>query len=55
MKVSELDFKTKHVIEQLHNMGYTDTEGLTYDELVSKLAMARAMEVDVASDENKWF
>ncbi|MBN8236854.1 hypothetical protein JF544_16470 [Halobacillus kuroshimensis] len=55
MKVSELDYKTKHVIDQLQSMGYTDIEGLSYDELVGKLAMARAMEVDVTSDQNKWF
>ncbi|WP_406945734.1 hypothetical protein ACJA3J_05655 [Halobacillus sp. SY10] len=55
MKVSELDYKTKHVIDQLNAMGFTDTDGLSYDELVSKLAMARAMEVDVTSDQNKWF
>ncbi|WP_164908542.1 hypothetical protein [Halobacillus litoralis] len=55
MKVSELDIKTKHVIEQLHGMGFKDVEGLSYEELVSKLALARAMEVDVTSDQNKWF
>ncbi|MCA1021814.1 hypothetical protein [Halobacillus litoralis] len=55
MKVSELDFETKHVIEQLHNLGFKDTDGLSYEELVSKLAMARAVEVDITSSENKCF
>ncbi|WP_281659106.1 hypothetical protein [Halobacillus sp. Cin3] len=55
MKISELDLKTKHVVEQLSVMGFKDTEGLTYKELVSKLAMARVMEVDVTSGQNKWF
>ncbi|WP_164908528.1 hypothetical protein [Halobacillus litoralis] len=55
MKVSELNYKTKHIIDQLLVMGFKDLDGLSYEELVSKLAMARAMEVDVTSDQNKWF
>lgn len=55
MKASELDFKTQHVIEQLNELGFEDTEDLSYGELVRKLAMARALEVDVTNDQNKWF
>ncbi|WP_406944509.1 hypothetical protein ACJA3J_15150 [Halobacillus sp. SY10] len=32
MEVSELDYKTKHVIEHLNAMGFTDTEGLSVAE-----------------------
>ncbi|WP_193743875.1 hypothetical protein [Halobacillus sp. BAB-2008] len=55
MKISQLDYKAQHVIDQLSELGFEDTEGLSYDELVRKLAMARALEVDISSDKNKWF
>jgi hypothetical protein len=45
----------QHIIEQLHKYGYSDTEGKSYEELVRKLAVIRALEVDVESAENKWF
>ena len=55
MKTSELDFKRMHVIEQLHQLGFKDTDGLSYEELVRKLATARALEVDIECDSNKYF
>ncbi|SDO79985.1 hypothetical protein [Halobacillus aidingensis] len=55
MKVAEIEYKRKHVIDQLHQLGIKDTDGLEYHELVRKLAIARASEVDVTCDSNKWF
>ncbi|WP_163526644.1 hypothetical protein [Halobacillus ihumii] len=53
--IYEQEYKTAHIIEQLNKLGFNDTEGLTYDELKRKLAVARALEVDLNSDDNKWF
>lgn len=55
MKVSELDLKKKHIENQLHKKGFTQTEGLTYNELKHKLAVIRYMEVDVEKSENQYF
>jgi hypothetical protein len=49
------DREKAHIIEQLHKYGYSETEGKSYEELVRKLAVIRALEVDVESSENKWF
>ena len=50
----EQEMKKNHVIEQLAKFGYTDIEGLTYKELKTKLAVARAMEVDPIK-RKEWF
>lgn len=55
MKASEIEYKTKHVIDQLHQLGIKDTKNQGYKQLVRKLALARASEVDVTHDDNKWF
>ncbi|MRG86981.1 hypothetical protein [Salinibacillus xinjiangensis] len=46
--------KKNHIIEQLHEKGFKDTEGKDYKELRHKLAVIRAMEIDVSKDENRW-
>lgn len=55
VKVSQLDLKKQHIIEQLAKYGIKDVEGCTYNELKHKLAVIRAMEVNVHTDSNKWF
>ena len=57
MKIShlELDHKRSHIIDQLAKHGYTDTEDLTYRELVNKLAVARAMEIKADRPGMGWF
>lgn len=48
MRLAELEakFKKAHVIKQLHQRGYFDTDGLDYEELKQKLAIAKALESD---------
>ena len=57
MKIShlELDHKRSHIIDQLAKHGYTDTDDLTYRELVNKLAVARAMEIKSERPGQGWF
>ncbi|MBB6452007.1 hypothetical protein HNQ94_000428 [Salirhabdus euzebyi] len=47
--------KRNHIVEQLHKLKYFDTDGKSYEELKRKLAILRAMEIDVGTDANKWF
>lgn len=49
------EFQRQAVVEQLEKYGSFDHEGYTYDELVRKLAVARAMDVVVGSPHNTWF
>ena len=49
------DFKRAHVIDQLAKYKFNDVEGMTYKELVSKLAMLRALDVEIDSPEKSWF
>lgn len=49
------DFKRAHVIDQLAKYKFNDVEGMTYKELVSKLAMLRALEIKTESPEKSWF
>lgn len=44
-----------HYEEQLHKLGYFDTEGLDYGELKQKLAIARMKEIDYNNPNNAWF
>jgi len=44
-----------YIIEELHELGFTDTQNLTYEELKQKLAVMRALEVDVTSSLNRYF
>lgn len=44
-----------HITEQLHEFKYFDTENKSKRELVTKLAVFRAMEVKVESPNNSWF
>jgi len=48
-------YKRAYVVEQLQKYGFNNTDMYTYDELVRKLAAARAMEVDRESSAEKWF
>jgi len=48
-------FKRAHVIDQLAKYKFNNVEGMTYKELVSKLAMLRALEVKTESPEKSWF
>lgn len=49
------NLKINHIIDQLNDFGYTETDGLTYRELVSKLATCRAMAVEIKGPEQSWF
>lgn len=42
----EREYKKAHVIKQLHQRGFFDTDGLDYEELKQKLAIAKALESD---------
>lgn len=59
MKVKAYDTETQrmmaHYVEQLHKLGYTDTDGLDYEELKQKLTIARMKHIDYSSSENVWF
>jgi len=50
-----LELETDHIIDELHMLGFTDTENLTYEELKQKLAVLRALEIDVSSSSNRYF
>ena len=49
------DLKINHIIDQLHEFGYTETDGLSPRELAHKLAVVRAMEVEIKPSHNSWF
>lgn len=49
------NLKRQHIVDRLHELNYYDTDGKTYKELVHKLAVLQAMEINIGSDENKWF
>jgi len=57
MKVSMTikDFKRAHVIDQLAKYEFYDVKEMTYRELVNKLAMLRALEIETESPEKSWF
>lgn len=57
MKVSMTlkERKRTHVIEQLTKYSFYDVEDMSYRELVGKLAMLRALEVEIDSPEKEWF
>lgn len=57
MKVSMTleSFKKSHVIDQLAKYEFYDVEEMTYRELVRKLAMLRALEIETESPEKSWF
>ena len=46
---------TNHIIDQLHELNYRDTDGKTRKELIYKLAILKEMQVDVEHPESKWF
>ena len=49
------DLMRNHVVDQLNEFGYTDTDGKKYRELVSILARLRAMEVEISDPGQNWF
>lgn len=49
------DLKKKHIIEQLHNLGYYDTDGKTYKELKHMLVIKRFYEIDHEHSSNEYF
>ncbi|MDY0395396.1 hypothetical protein ACFSMW_13375 [Virgibacillus halophilus] len=57
MKVYESREKREinHIRNQLHELGFKDTAGMTRRELVHKLAVKRAAEVKVESPGQGWF
>lgn len=55
MKLSQTDYQTSYIIEQLHKHGYYDTDNKTYKELKHKLAAIRALEVKQDNPSNSWF
>lgn len=44
-----------HITDQLHKLGYYDTNGKTYKELRLTLARLRAMEVEAGDPGQGWF
>jgi hypothetical protein len=57
MKVADTETQRmmEHYEQQLHNLGYYDTEGLDYEELKQKLTIARMKHIDYSSSANVWF
>lgn len=57
MKVYESREKREisHIRNQLHELGFKDTAGMSRRELVHKLAVKRAAEVKVESPGQGWF
>lgn len=57
MKVHNIQdqYKKSYVIEQLAKHGYTDVYGKSYKELRHRLAVIRAMDVEVKNPESDWF
>ncbi|MBP1950263.1 hypothetical protein [Virgibacillus litoralis] len=57
MGIADVHEKTmkEDIIEQLHELNYTKTDGKSYGELKHKLAVIKAMEIDVSKTENEWF
>ncbi|MEC5422099.1 hypothetical protein QGM71_01150 [Virgibacillus sp. C22-A2] len=49
------EMKRTHVIEQLEKFGSYNNDHYTYQELKIKLAAARAMDIDITHDDNKFF
>ncbi|WP_170140696.1 hypothetical protein [Oceanobacillus arenosus] len=49
------EYKKAYVIEQLEELRCYDNDGLEYKELVRKLAVARALNVEVGNPESSWF
>lgn len=47
--------KENHIKDQLAKHGFYDVDGLTYDQLKHKLAVARTLHVNVESPANKYF
>ncbi|MGJ9460087.1 hypothetical protein [Oceanobacillus sp. CF4.6] len=46
---------SNHIIEQLNELNYYDTDGKTRRELIHKLATLKEMQVDIEHPESKWF
>lgn len=53
MKLQQIE--KDHIIEELHNLGYFNTAGLTYEELKQKLAIMRFRQIYQSSSANRWF
>lgn len=49
------ELKRSHVVAQLRELGCYTNDHDTYNELVRKLAVARAMEVEIPDSGNGWF
>ncbi|QTY15505.1 hypothetical protein [Virgibacillus pantothenticus] len=55
MKLSQTDYQTSYIIEQLHKHGYYDTDNKTYRELKHKLAAIRALKIKQDNPDQGWF
>jgi hypothetical protein len=55
MKLSQTDYQTSYIIEQLHKHGYYDTDNMTYRELKHKLAAIRALNIKQDNHGRGWF
>ena len=51
----EQAIKENIVIDHLNELGFYDTEGMTYRELKRQLVIERAKVVEVGSTHNSWF
>ena len=49
------DLMTSHIIEQLNDLEYYETDGKTQKELISILAKLRALEIEVGNPGSGWF
>ncbi|GGB41501.1 hypothetical protein GCM10011409_18780 [Lentibacillus populi] len=52
---AEENIMVKHIIDQLHQLGYYETAGKSKRELITKLAAKRAVEVRVEDPGSGWF
>lgn len=51
----EFEYRKAHVTEELHALGFYDTANMDYQQLVHKLSVMRAMEIDVEASANHFF
>lgn len=55
VKLVQEEYKKVFVIEQLEKYGYKADPDMSYKDLVQKLSMAKALEVEAESPHSSWF
>lgn len=51
----EKELMTNHIVEQLNQLDFYETDGKSQRELINILARMRAMEIEVSGPEKGWF